>query len=150
MHIEVFNVRLLAEELESDQKKINEFMESVKVVKSETHFVALEEGGFWSVLIYYESETKSRSNAKPEKKPSKEESDLSPGSSYVLECLKEWRADKAKAMKVPRYFVCSNSELVNIAFYLPKTIDELKEIKGFGSVKIEKLGAEIVGLLNAV
>lgn len=148
MHIEVFTVRLLKEELESDQKKINDFLQNVKFIKSETHFVEQEEVGFWSVLIHYELERKSI--PKNEKRPSIEKSDLTPGSSYVLECLKEWRANKANAMKVSRYLICTNSDLINIAFYLPKNIDELKEIKGFGAVKTEKLGADIIGLLNAV
>ncbi|MCG2610258.1 HRDC domain-containing protein [Flavobacterium sp. SM15] len=150
MYIEVFAVRLIAQELESDQKKINDFLETVKFVKSATHFVELEQGGYWSVLVHYELKEKPKKESKIDKKPNIEESDLSPGSSYVLECLKEWRADKAESLKVPRYYVCTNSELVNIAFYLPKTIDELKEIKGFGSVKTEKLGADIIALLNAV
>ena len=86
----------------------------------------------------------------PEKIKEVEESDLTPGAQYILECLKDWRTDKANELKVPKYMVCHNSELINIAFHQPTTMEALKNIKGFGEKKAQRFGEDIIALLNAV
>jgi ribonuclease D len=67
-----------------------------------------------------------------------------------LECLKDWRTDKANELKVAKYLVCHNSELINIAFHQPTTIAALQSIKGFGEKKVQRFGEDILALLNAV
>lgn len=145
MNIQVFTIRIASEYLESDQQKLNDFLKQVTFVKSSTHFVVSEESQHWSVLLHYETlkeETK--------KKVSVQVDDLTPGAQYVFECLKQWRTEKAEALNVPKFVVCHNSALINIAFHLPKNVDGLKQIKGFGNKKTEKYGEEIISVLNAV
>jgi superfamily II DNA helicase RecQ len=45
--------------------------------------------------------------------------------------------------------ISHNSELMNIAIHKPKTIADLIKIKGFGEVKIEKFGQDIIALIKA-
>lgn len=145
MNIQVFTIRIASEYLSSDQKKLNDFLQQVKFVKSTTHFVASEESQYWSVLLHYET-----LKEMPEKKMPVQIADLTPGAQYVFECLKQWRTEKAEALSVPKFIVCHNSELINIAFHHPKNVEELKKIKGFGAKKAEKYGEDIITVLNAV
>lgn len=145
MNVQVFTIRIASEHLLSDQKKLNDFLQQVKFVKSTTHFVASEESPYWSVLLHYETP-----NEVQEKKVCVQVADLTPGAQYVFECLKQWRTEKAEALNVPKFIVSHNSELVNIAFHHPKNVEELKKIKGFGAKKAEKYGEDIIAVLNAV
>lgn len=145
MNIQVFTIRLASEHLLSDQQKLNDFMQQVTFVKSSTHFVASEESPYWSVLLHYETVF-----GVPEKKIPVQVADLTPGAQYVFECLKQWRTEKAETLNVPKFMVCHNSELINIAFHHPKNVAGLKKIKGFGDKKVEKYGEEIISVLSAV
>jgi len=146
MNVQVFTIRLVSEYFLSDQKKLNDFLETVDFVKSATHFIESE--SYWSVLLHYEKKNEVKTAAVTA--VTIEESDLSPGNLYVLECLKQWRTDKAESMNVPKFMVCHNSELINIAFHHPKDVEGLKKIKGFGAKKAEKYGEDIIAVLNAV
>ena len=46
--------------------------------------------------------------------------------------------------------ICHNSELISIAVSKPSSVSQLKLIKGFGTIKSQKFGDEIISLLNAV
>ncbi|ESU21890.1 hypothetical protein FCR2A7T_03500 [Flavobacterium cauense R2A-7] len=145
MNIQVFTIRIASEHLMSDQKKLNDFLQEVKFVKSTTHFVVSEEIQYWSVLLHYELP-----KVEQEKKISIQVADLTPGAQYVFECLKQWRTEKAETLNVPKFVVCHNSALINIAFHHPKNIEGLRRIKGFGDKKTAKYGEEIISVLNAV
>ncbi|OOM05680.1 HRDC domain-containing protein [Clostridium saccharobutylicum] len=62
--------------------------------------------------------------------------------------LKEYRLNKSREEKVKPYFLYNNQELEEIIRVKPKTIDELKEIRGFGDVKCEKYGLDIINIIN--
>lgn len=145
MNIQVFTIRIASEHLLSDQQQLNDFLKQVTFVKSATHFVVSEESQYWSVLLHYESLKEISDKKAPE-----QVADLTPGAQYVFECLKQWRTEKAEALNVPKFMICHNSELINIAFHHPKNVVELKRIKGFGDKKIAKYGEEIISVLNAV
>lgn len=145
MNVQLFTIRIAPEYLPSDQQKLNDFLRQVTFVNLATHFVASEEGLYWSVLLHYET-----LKGVSEKKVPVQIADLTPADQYVFECLKQWRTEKAEALNVPKFVVCHNSALINIAFHHPKNLDGLKQIKGFGDKKTEKYGEEIISVLNAV
>jgi superfamily II DNA helicase RecQ len=62
--------------------------------------------------------------------------------------LKEYRLNKSREQKVKPYFIYSNAELEEIIRVKPKTIDELKVIHGFGSVKCDKYGVDIINVVT--
>lgn len=65
----------------------------------------------------------------------------------LIGALKRWRAQKAKELNMSAYIVLSNKTLLLIAYHAPATMDELLSIHGFGSVKAERYGAEILDLI---
>lgn len=146
-------LRMCPEHFESDQKQLNNFLQDITFVKSTEHFVESDtESSHWVILLHYECPVVKHAEVKTAKSKVKtvEESDLTPGAQYVLECLKAWRNNKAKELKAPKYMVCNNSELINIAFYQPSSIEALQCIKGFGEKKVQRFGKDIIALLNAV
>lgn len=148
MNIEVFSVRTAGGSLQSDQKKLNDFINSVQFSKSEAHFVESDE--YWSVMIYYEPKTVPKQPKEAEVITSLQESDLTPGGLYVLECLKAWRTDQANALQLPKFMICHNVDLLQIAYHLPKDVEALGRIKGFGEKKVARYGEAIISVLNTI
>ena len=62
--------------------------------------------------------------------------------------LQEWRTERYKADNVPAYTILHQSTLLEIATLVPKTREELLNIKGFGRAKLEKYGDEILAITS--
>jgi ATP-dependent DNA helicase RecQ len=58
----------------------------------------------------------------------------------LLENLKKIRNKIAQDENVPSYIIFSDSTLMDLATYLPLTIEDLLKISGFGQVKTERYG----------
>jgi ATP-dependent DNA helicase RecQ len=67
-----------------------------------------------------------------------------PENPEVLDELKKWRRDIAAERNIPAYCVFHDSTLICIANRLPKTEEELEEIKGIGRRKIEDYGKAVL------
>jgi ribonuclease D len=157
MKIKVFNIRLSKENLESDQKVVNDFLENVEMKKSSTSLV---EGkiNFWSIIIHYLEKNESNSNAELEienqnlekKKPKLSESDLTKEELIIADYLKQWRTEKAHEEMLPAYMILSNVDIYSVAKDKPTNFSELLNVHGFGERKVEKYGDDIISLLNAI
>jgi ATP-dependent DNA helicase RecQ len=62
----------------------------------------------------------------------------------LLSILKTVRRDIAIQENVPAYVIVSDATLMEIATYLPQSLDELRFISGFGDVKLARYGREFV------
>ena len=62
--------------------------------------------------------------------------------------LQEWRTERYKEANLPAYTIIHQSTLLEIAAVIPKTREELLQIKGFGKAKYEKYGAEILEITS--
>ncbi len=153
MKIKIFNIRLTEEHLKSDQKAINDFLETVKMKKSSTSLV---EGktNFWSIIIHYEEkhddDLSVKRNSIEKKQPKLTEADLTKNELIIVECLKQWRTDKAQEEMVPPYMILSNLNIYSVAKDKPTTFSELLNVNGFGEKKVDKYGDDIISLLNAL
>ncbi|MEK0316383.1 HRDC domain-containing protein [Cohnella sp. 56] len=70
-----------------------------------------------------------------------------PASEEVLERLRLWRRTKAAEEKRPAYMIATNRELQGLAVFLPHTAAELQQVPGFGKLKADRYGGELVALL---
>lgn len=71
---------------------------------------------------------------------------------YEAELLAELRGqryDIAQHENVPAYIILSDASLVEMATYLPQSLDELRLISGFGDVKLARYGREFLALVKA-
>jgi DNA helicase-2/ATP-dependent DNA helicase PcrA len=65
----------------------------------------------------------------------------------LLVRLKEWRAKRARTLKVPAYVVFTDATLTAIAEQRPTDSAGLVTIAGIGASKLEKFGSEVLALL---
>ena len=62
----------------------------------------------------------------------------------LLTELKNIRRDIALHENVPPYIILSDATLVEIATYLPQSLDEMRLISGFGEIKLARYGREFL------
>ena len=65
----------------------------------------------------------------------------------VFDRLREWRRERAGEDEVPAFVVFTDATLQLIAEHKPVTEDGLLAISGVGRAKLERYGAEVLGLL---
>lgn len=66
----------------------------------------------------------------------------------LTKMLTLWRRNKAREENVSAYIVLTNKVLHEISDRVPSSIEELREIKGFGPVLSSKYGQEILEIVN--
>lgn len=66
----------------------------------------------------------------------------------LFEKLRLWRSRRAEDDGVPAYIILHDSALHELALRRPQTEQALRGVKGFGPMKIEKYGLEILALLQ--
>ena len=49
---------------------------------------------------------------------------------------------------VKPYFIYNNNQLVDLISRMPRDKEELKKVAGFGEVKVEKYGEDIIGIVG--
>ena len=147
MQIKIFSIRLGDNLTEIDQNSLNDFLGTTVFKKSSVQFVDVE-NPFWSVVIHFEEKELITNEVIPQNQ--KSDIVLNAKEEDLFNNLKTWRNEKAVELSFAPFMVCHNSELKNIAILKPNSIDDLKQIKGFGDLKATKYGDDIIALLNAV
>lgn len=66
----------------------------------------------------------------------------------VFTALRKLRRTLAEAENIPPYLVFADSTLREMSAQLPRTMDDLQQIKGIGEVKQKKYGAQFLNLLK--
>ena len=61
--------------------------------------------------------------------------------------LRSWRLERSQEDAVPAYVVLHDSTLRELATVRPRTLEELSGIKGFGPVKVERYGDDLLTVL---
>ncbi|MDT7785940.1 MAG: ATP-dependent helicase UvrD/PcrA [Pseudonocardiales bacterium] len=67
----------------------------------------------------------------------------------LLESLRQWRAGRARELKVPAYVVFTDATLMAIAEQRPTDSAGLVAISGIGASKLDKFGDDVLGLVRA-
>lgn len=62
--------------------------------------------------------------------------------------LKAFRLEKSREENIKAYYIFTDVQLEDLIDRLPRSIAELKNISGFGKVKVEKYGDMIVEIIN--
>lgn len=146
MNIKVFNIRLSKEFCQSDENRMNVFLDSVEVKLTSTNFVTTGTTDFWSAAVFYVPKTSVKKNV--ETKFSEE--DLLPNERNIFNALRLWRNELAERLNWSSFRICHNSHLISIAKANPQTHEELEKISSFGKARAEKYGDDIIAVLNAL
>ncbi|MFD4639806.1 ATP-dependent DNA helicase UvrD2 [Lentzea sp. NPDC058436] len=67
----------------------------------------------------------------------------------LLDSLRQWRAGRARELKVPAYVVFTDATLMAIAEQRPTDSAGLVAISGIGASKLDKFGDDVLGLVRA-
>lgn len=67
----------------------------------------------------------------------------------LFDNLRKWRASVAKESSMPAFVILHDSTLKHLADRKPTTLDELKLIPGFGTLKVEKYGESVLKTLSS-
>jgi hypothetical protein len=67
----------------------------------------------------------------------------------IYKNLKQYRYDKSKAEGIQAYNIFNNAQMLAVISVMPKTLEDLKKISGFGDVKCQKYGEAILGIVRA-
>ena len=62
--------------------------------------------------------------------------------------LRSWRLERSQEDAVPAYVVLHDATLRELAALRPQTLDELAGVKGFGPVKLERYGDDLLAVLS--
>jgi DNA helicase-2/ATP-dependent DNA helicase PcrA len=66
----------------------------------------------------------------------------------LVDALKAWRKQRAKADGVPAYVVLSDTHLAGIATAAPQSFEDLARCPGIGPTKLERYGDEILAVIT--
>ena len=66
----------------------------------------------------------------------------------IYQDLKRYRYETSQAEGVKAFQVFTNAQLTDVITKMPRTLEELKQIKGFGEVKVSKYGASIIQIIG--
>ncbi len=61
--------------------------------------------------------------------------------------LRSWRLERSQEDAVPAYVVLHDATLRELAALRPQSLDELAGVKGFGPVKLERYGGDLLAVL---
>ena len=65
----------------------------------------------------------------------------------IYQALKQYRYETSKAEGVKAFYVYNNLQLEALIAIMPANLDELRKVSGFGDVKCEKYGKEILSII---
>lgn len=66
----------------------------------------------------------------------------------IFQALKQYRLLKSREEKIKPYFIYNNNQLENLILKKPTTLQELQRLHGFGDVKVNKYGPDILQIIK--
>jgi ATP-dependent DNA helicase RecQ len=78
------------------------------------------------------------------------ESELSAAQLLLFNNLKEWRLEKAREKGMPAYCISDDKSLRSLVVNMPRSLDKMHEVFGWGEKKIGLYGEELLAILKAI
>lgn len=78
-----------------------------------------------------------------------EEPVLNTDNDNLTDSLKKYRLSKSREQNLKPYFIFTNDQMTELIEKMPKTKEDLLKISGFGEVKANKYGDDIIAILNS-
>jgi superfamily II DNA helicase RecQ len=133
-----------------DDAPLREFLRNKELLAIKDHFFIKDNIPYLTLLVTYHLTSPPPVAVKksPEEKQEDWRALLKEEDKPLFNTLREWRADRSKKEGIPPYIICTNKQLAQIVEKRPQTIAQLGNIEGFGKVKIEKYGDEILEIIT--
>ncbi len=156
MRVKVFTLRFDPRIEGFDDEGLRAFMADKQVSSVREHFFSHADTPYWAVMVAYEL---TRNDGEPGAGASSQRSkERQPdyrsilGESHwpLFNALRDWRSEKAKAEGVPPYLVFTNAQLAEVVTRPATSLAALGEIRGIGTAKVQRYGAELLAALGSV
>lgn len=138
--IKIITLPFNAENEGFDDEVINHFLAGKIIQQIKAELFQQNGLNYWTVWLEYEPVL----NASEKKQTSVV---LSAQQQELLTALKQWRREWAGQQAVPVFIIATNKELETIAVQMPKSLEGLRSIQGFGRKKTEKYGKLILQIV---
>lgn len=69
-------------------------------------------------------------------------------SEVIISKLKAFRLEQSRKEKIKPYYIFNDNQMMSLLEHMPRNSQELMKVSGFGKVKVEKYGQEILNILN--
>lgn len=92
--------------------------------------------------------TKAEIKAETNNKEVKKTTEPGKDNTEIVKRLKEWRLQKSRAEKIKPYYIFNDAQMQDLITKNPHSKEELLKVSGFGNVKVEKYGMEILQIIN--
>jgi superfamily II DNA helicase RecQ len=118
---------------------VSEFCLNKKVHSVQSQFFMHDGRPFWSVAVQFDVLLRGEEKVR----------DLDEAQQQLFVRLKEWRKKQAEKEGVPVFILATNQHLMNMTRLKVKSLESLKQIKGFGPKKTQKYGRQIIEIIKA-
>jgi hypothetical protein len=100
--------------------------------------------------LFKENETtKNEPASKPIPNPKvNSASDVNIEDTPLYKALKKYRYETSVAENVKPYFIFNNAQLESLISTMPKNVEDLQKVSGFGEVKCQKYGEDLLKIIN--
>lgn len=117
---------------------ITQFCQNKKVHSMKTHFFEEEGRHFWSIAVQYEVVLKGEDKIRA----------LDDAQQLLYERLREWRKQHAGEIGIPVYLIATNAHFLQMIKMKCRTLECLKQVKGFGRKRMSKYGRHIIDIIK--
>ncbi len=148
--VELFNLEI---DNKAVAKQINKYLEDLEeILKMKMMLFELCESGFQlsNVLDAKAKMMMKNTVTLPKKKKVETEATIMDiaGHGDLFTALRNYRNVKAEELGRPAFYIYSQKTLLELVKNMPTDLHALKEIKGFGAVKVKQFGTEIVEIIS--
>lgn len=126
-----------------DDQPLNDFCLKNTIVDYDCSFFNVGNKRYLSVLAQYEVVMGKKKTVNFDKVSQNEMATLSAEEKILFEKMREMRNNKAREGGYPSYILATNNDMVRIIKGRCRSIDALKNLKGFGPTKINGIGKEL-------
>jgi superfamily II DNA helicase RecQ len=141
MPVRIFTIPFDPEQSTFHDAELNAFLRTQRVEAVHPQFFTFGNKPFWSVLVHFQPLI---IEAGGEVRPALNDAEKS-----LFDRLRQWRREKGEELNLPVFLIATNLQLEMLVKRLPRSLEELKAVPGFGRKRIQKFGKELVGLLEA-
>lgn len=138
-----------------DDSGIRRFLANKQLISVKEYYFEFDGYPHIAILLEYSSEASegpaNRETSKNQKRSNWDMSDeLDKSDKLLYESLKEWRKERATADGIAVYMIASNKMLFQVVQLKPKTLQNLRELDGFGEAKVKNFGGDIIAMIKAI
>lgn len=95
-----------------------------------------------------QTEVKEKTKAETDNKEVKKTAVMEKDNAEIVKRLKEWRLQKSRAEGIKPYYIFNDLQMKDLIEKNPHSKEELLKVSGFGNVKVEKYGMEILQIIS--